>query len=103
MAGDGRGRPRTRVRRARAMKSDAWAETLMVIAIVAPLAAIVVTRAVARRDDERWFAVGAAVGAAAWMLLLLAGEHPIVGRLAIDDLGLAAGAGTCLLACGLPK
>jgi hypothetical protein len=83
------------------MKSDAWAEAVLVGAIAAPLAAIVITRAIARRDDRRWFVVGSAVGAAGWLLLLLAGEHPTLGRLAADDFALAAGAGTCILAIGI--
>jgi len=83
------------------MKSDAWAEVLMVVAIVAPLAAILVTRAIARRADQRWFVVGSAVGAGAWLVLLVAAQQPTVGRLAADDLALAAGAGTCILALGL--
>jgi hypothetical protein len=81
------------------MTSSAWADALLVAVVLAPLAALVLAVAAsAPNDDQRWTTGGCAIAAAGSVVLLVAGQHPHVSRLAPDDLALAASAATALLA-----
>ena len=84
------------------MTSSAWADALLVAVLLAPLAAVVLAVAAAvPNDDQRWTTGGCAIAAAGSVVLLVAGQHPHVSRLAPDDLALAAAAATALLALGV--
>ncbi|MEY2449366.1 MAG: hypothetical protein QOH79_2842, partial [Acidimicrobiaceae bacterium] len=84
------------------MTSSAWADALLVAALLAPLAAVVLAVAVALPNaDRRWTTGGCALAAAGSVVLLVAGQHPRVSRLAPDDLALSAAAGAALLAVGV--
>lgn len=85
------------------MTSSAWADALLVAVVLAPLASVVLAVAVAApNDDHRWTTVGCAIAAGGCVVLLVAGQHPHVARLAPNDLALAAAAATALLAIGVP-
>ena len=84
------------------MTSSTWADALLVAVLLAPLAAVVLAVAAAvPNDDERWTTRGCAIAATGSVVLLVAGQHPHVSRLAPDDLALAAVAATALLALGV--
>jgi hypothetical protein len=85
------------------MSSTTWAEAVLVVTVFAPVAAVVFAVALALPDEERRVPVtGCVVAAVGACLLLLAGQHPSVARLAPDDLGLAAIVGVALLAISRP-
>ncbi|MEY2434685.1 MAG: hypothetical protein QOC92_4410 [Acidimicrobiaceae bacterium] len=69
------------------------------VALLAPLASVILAFAVAApNDDQRWTTGGCALATAGSLVLLIAGQHPQVARLAPDDLALAAASATALLA-----
>jgi len=72
-------------------------QVVLVAAIVAPLAGFVPLLVLAG-DGERWARRGALVATVLWATLLLSGDRPELGALHPDQLALAAGAGTALLA-----
>jgi hypothetical protein len=81
------------------MSSSAWADVLFVVVLLAPIAGLVFAFVVAATGNvARWTIVGCAVSVLGAVVLLIAGQHPDIGRLAPDDLALAAAAGTALLA-----
>ncbi len=80
------------------MTSTTWAETLLIVVLLAPLASVVLAVAVAvPAEDRRWTIGGGVVAAVGAIVLLTTGQHPHVSRLAPDDLALAAAAATALL------
>src|SRR5205814_1933028 len=74
------------------------------VALLAPLAGVVVAFAAADPDDvARWTTAGCATSAAIAIALLVFDRHPHVGRIEPDALALAATAATALLAIGLRR
>src|SRR5207302_1432331 len=85
------------------MSSTTWAEAVLVVTVLAPVAAVVLAVALALPDEERRVPVaGCVVAAVGAGVLLVAGQHPSVARLAPDDLALAAIVGVALLAVSRP-
>ena len=81
------------------MTSNGWADALLAVIVLAPMAAIVVPSAVALpADDRQWTILGCSASAVGAFVLLVAGQHPHVSRLAPDDLALAAAGATAALA-----
>jgi len=81
--------------------STGWAEAVLVITVLAPVAAIVLAVGIALPgDDHRWTTAGCAVSATGALVLLVSGQHPQIARLAPDDLALAASTAIALLALG---
>ena len=71
--------------------STGWAEAVLVITVLAPVAAVVLAVGIALPgDDHRWTTAGCAVSATGALVLLVSGQHPQIARLAPDDLALAA-------------
>lgn len=72
------------------MTSSAWADALLIAVLLAPLVTVVLALAVAVPNvDPRWTTGGCVIAAAGAAVLLVAGQHPQVSRLAPDDLALA--------------
>lgn len=83
------------------MTSSTWADVLLVAVVLAPLATAVLGFAGAAPNvDARWTTGGCVIAAAGAIVLLVAGQHPHVSRLAPDDLALAAAAASAVLALG---
>src|SRR4051812_38252071 len=81
------------------MASHTWAEIVLAMTLLAPLASVLVLMLVAIEDhDGRWATGGCALAAGGATVLLVTGQHPVLSRLAPDDLALVAIAGTALLA-----
>ena len=84
--------------------SSTWAEIVLVVTVLAPIAAVVLAVALALPDDERRLPMaGCAVAVAGAAVLLVGGQHPSVARMAPDDLALAAIVGLALLAISRPS
>ena len=84
------------------MTVNSWADVVIVVTVLAPLAAVVLAVAVALPGDEqRWTTIGCAAAAAGAFALLVGAEPAHIARLAPDDLALAAAGATALLALGL--
>jgi hypothetical protein len=73
-------------------------DLLLVIAILAPLAALVPEVVEVPGPPGTWRTVAPVVGAAAWLLVLLGGPHASIGPLRPGAVAAAAGVATALLA-----
>ena len=83
--------------------STTWAEVVLVVSVLAPVAAVLAAVGLALPDPERRAPIaGCAAAAIGASVLLVAGQHPSVARLAPDDLALAAIVGIALLAISRP-
>jgi hypothetical protein len=78
------------------VNASVWANVVMVVALVAPVAAFM-TALLVVAEPEEWGRVGCGIAAAAWAVVLVAGQHPHIGRLAPDDIAMAASIGVALL------
>ena len=86
------------------MTSSSWADAVLVVVLLAPLASVILALAVAApTDDARWTTAGCGIAGVGALVLLVAGERPEVARLAPDDVALAAVCAVALLAVGLPR
>ena len=79
--------------------STGWAEAVLIVTVLAPMAAVALAVGIAvPGDHHRWTTAGCAVSATGAFVLLAAGQRPEVARLAPDDLALVATLAVALLA-----
>jgi len=84
------------------LNASTWANVLFSLVVLAPVAGLLFATVVAADRSEPWITAGCITTATGAIVLLIAGQHPDVGRMQPDELALAATAATALLALKLP-